>query len=82
MSRACPVQDPVARAFSAWQMTMRELCPRGPKNCKVKSFEESVKAELAAEEARGCLFNATVCYCHLSCVKSFIKVNQGQKSEN
>ena len=54
------LQDPVARAYSAWQMTMREMCPPGTESCPVKSFAAGVQDELDADEERGCLFNVPV----------------------
>lgn len=53
-------QDPVARAFSAWKMTRRELCPDEGSSCTVPDFATAVEENLAISGQKGCLFDAEV----------------------
>jgi hypothetical protein len=54
------MQDPIARAYSAWHMTKRTQCPEGTEQCSMLTFADAVTMELKSSIARGCLFNAPV----------------------
>lgn len=62
------MQDPIARAYSAWKMSKKMACrehaqrhPTQP--CQFPTFAEIVMAEAELLEKQGCAFNRKVCFC-------------------
>lgn len=64
------IQDPIARAYSAWKMSKKMACrdqaSKTPTHaCQFPSFAEMVIAEVDLLEQQGCAFNRKVCLPHL-----------------
>jgi hypothetical protein len=61
----CFMQDPIARAYSAWKMSKKMACREQAKwhpsePCSFPMFAEMVLAETALLQKQGCAFNRKV----------------------